>query len=252
MKQYNNEKVIISLTSHGVRIKYVSKTIFSILKGSFKDIHVVLTLYKDDIKLIPDDLKLMIDNNVIELLVADKKIGPHTKYFYTMKKYKDTPIITIDDDGIYDNEIIENLYNKYLEHPNCICANRVHKITFKNRIINKYNKWHYEYKRELKPSNLLFATGVGGVLYPPNILKIDDNNLQDIKNCLWADDVYLKVLEIRYNVKVVFTNVRNILPQSFSKPIKKITQDSGLYLRNIRYKNDEYINKFRRDFNRII
>lgn len=252
MKQYNNERVIISLTSHGVRIKYVSKTIFSILNGFFKDIHIVLTLYKDDVNLIPDDLKLMIDNNIIELLIADKKIGPHTKYFYVMKKYKNTPIITIDDDGIYYKESIENLYNKYLEHPNCICANRVHKITFNNKKINKYNKWHYEYKKEQMPSYLLFATGVGGVLYPPNILKIDDTNLEDIKKCLWADDIYLKVLEIRYNIKVVFTNTKNIIPQSFNESIKKITQDTGLYLKNIRYKNDEYINKFIKDFNRII
>ena len=57
-----------------------------------------MTLYKDDIKNIPEDLKFLIDEQFVELIVADKDLSPHLKYFYAMKKYKENPIITVDDD----------------------------------------------------------------------------------------------------------------------------------------------------------
>ena len=251
MKQYNSEKVIVTLTTHGVRLQHVSKTIFSILNGTFKDIHIVLTLSNKLLDKIPIDLKLMIDNNIIELLPVEKDLGPHTKYFYTMLKYKNVPIITIDDDGIYDKNTISNLYKTYLDNKNCVCANRVHKIRIKNKKIDLYKKWYYEYKNEEKPSNLLFATGVGGVLYPPDILNINETCIDEINKCKWADDIYLKVLEIRYNIKVVYTKTKYILPLPFKNEIRRITQDVGLYKKNIQSGNDKYIKIFAKDFEKI-
>lgn len=73
-----------------------------------------MTLYKDDIKNIPEDLKFLIDEQFVELIVADKDLGPHLKYFYAMKKYKENPIITVDDDihEVYDMtlEDFDNLF----------------------------------------------------------------------------------------------------------------------------------------------
>ena len=45
------DTVIVSLTTHSIRVAQVAKTaIFSILQNTYKDIHIVLTLYKDDLK----------------------------------------------------------------------------------------------------------------------------------------------------------------------------------------------------------
>ena len=109
----------------------------------------------------------------------------------------------------------------------------------------------YEYKKEKTPSKLLFATGVGGVLYPPNALKISKQNINEIKTCLWDDDIYLKVLEIRYGINVVFTNTKHLTPMPFSNDIKKITQDNGLYRKNMTFRNDNYISLFNEDFLKI-
>ena len=107
--------IIVSLTTHSIRLQQVAKTaIFSIIKNTYKNIHICLTLYKDDIKNIPEDLKFLIDEQFVELIVADKDLGPHLKYFYAMKKYKENPIITVDDDihEVYDMtlEDFDNLF----------------------------------------------------------------------------------------------------------------------------------------------
>lgn len=247
-----NKKVIISLTSYGLRLKYVARTIFSILKGTFKDIHIVLTIAKKDKQYISPELQLLVDTNTIELLEVDKDIGPHTKYFYTMKKYKDVPIITIDDDGIYDPKLVESLYKKYLENKKYICARRVHKILFNNNEILNYRKWVFDYNKEKKPSMQLLATGVGGVLYPPDILEISDKNLKEINECFYADDIYLKVLEIRKNIPVIWVENNWLQPKPFLREIDKQVKENGLWkINTLKDRNDKYIKTFIKDFNKV-
>lgn len=247
-----NKKIIVSLTSYGLRLKYVSKTIFSILNGTFKNIHIVLTIAKKDIAFMSSELKLFVDNKFIELLIIDNDLGPHTKYFYVMKKYKEFPIITIDDDGIYDPKLVESLYKKYLENKNCICARRVHKILFNGKDILNYQKWIFDYNREKSQSMQLLATGVGGVLYPPNILEISDKNLEEINKCFYADDIYLKVLEIRKNIPVIWVENNWLQPKPFSKEIDKQIKKNGLWkINTLKDRNDEYIKIFINDFNKL-
>ena len=159
-----------------------------------------------------------------------------------MKKYKNNPIITIDDDIIYDNNLIELLLNGYYKFPNCVLANRVHKIKY--GIDNKpieYNKWYYQYKNEkMIPSYDLFATGVGGVLYPPNILKIDNIKIEDINKSYFADDIFLKWWENQLKIQIVYTgNGKNLNGHELQN---QIVNKSGLALiNNLQNRNDVYI-----------
>ena len=63
--------VIVSLTSHGCRLKneIVTKAIYSIISGSYKPKKIILTLFKDDLKYINKNLKLMIDTDIVELIM---------------------------------------------------------------------------------------------------------------------------------------------------------------------------------------
>ena len=78
-------KVIVCLTSYNERLKNCSRSIFSILNGTYKDVKIVLTLYKDDIKFIPEDLKLLIDNNIVELIIAEENYEEFNKKFIVFK-----------------------------------------------------------------------------------------------------------------------------------------------------------------------
>jgi len=206
------KEFIISFTTHGIRVKYINKTLNSLLNQTLKPYKIVLTLFKEDEKYLTNETLEIISKNKskIDLIICDENLGPHTKYFYAMKKYKNYAVITVDDDHEYDNDLCESLWKSYINHPNLISARRVH---FIKRDINgntlPYREWKYNCKNILKPNIELFATGVGGVIYPPDILKISDDNLPEIRQCLWADDIYLKWLENKLNISIIWCKNNN-------------------------------------------
>jgi choline kinase len=240
----NKEKnVIVSFTTYKNRLltKAVNEMINSLMKQSIYPFKIVMTLYKDDVKYVNKYIQSLIDKKIIELIVANIDLKPHNKYFYTMKKYRNHPIITVDDDIVYEKTTVESLLNSYLLYPNYISARRVHKMLFdKNNKLMSYANWTKEYNKELKPSFNLFATGVGGVLYPPNILNINDDLIPEIKKCLNADDIYLKYLEIKKKIKTIY--VKNNKPIGYPNYNSDV-QEKALYKLN-KFDNDKYIKLF--------
>lgn len=212
---------VISLTSHKERLGFVSKVIQSILNGSSKNIKVVLTVYKDDVKYISCDLQKLINNLTCEIIITNEDIGPHKKYFYTMQKYKTENIITIDDDVLYEHDFVKSLVDASIKNPNVVCARRVHLICCdeSRRALDNSN-WKFEYKNIEQPSMLLYASGVGGVLYPPNVFnKFNlEKNKPLLLDLLYQDDMFLKVLEIKNKIPVLY--VKN--NKNHPKPINEI------------------------------
>ena len=83
-------------------------------------------------------IKILAATNDIELLTAKEDLLGHKKYFYTMQKYKDLPIITVDDDSIYSKDLIQLLYDNYKKHPNCVSGMKTHRIVVANRQTQPY------------------------------------------------------------------------------------------------------------------
>ena len=100
---------IVSFTTFGPRVENSVEMIKSLDNQTFKDFKIVMTLYKDDVQHIGPKMKALIDSGKVELIVADKNLGSHLKYFYAMKKYGYMPIITVDDDRNYDHKTLEYL-----------------------------------------------------------------------------------------------------------------------------------------------
>ena len=128
----------------------------------------------------------------------------HNKYFEVMKKYRDYAIITIADNIIYTTDFIKSLFNSYLKNPNSIHARCVHKIMLKKKKLLPYHKWLKEYTFEFNPSFNLFPVSEGGILFPPNILNITDENLKEITKCINAEDIYIKYLSRQRNIKIIW------------------------------------------------
>lgn len=231
--------IIISVTSYKERLPFLSTTLNSIYNQKIQADKIVLVLYKEDVKYIPSSIKKDIDNNKIELIICDENIKGHKKYYYTMLKYPNDIIITIDDDLIYDDDLISTLMEYYEKYPNCICARRVHRI----RKGEKYINWDFEYDKILEPSMDLFATGGAGTLYSPNILKIQELDFNKIYECINADDVLLKHIQYELGIKVVWVKNEKQHPKKnkfcmlFSKPLSFFNVDNG--------GNDYYLNKFK-------
>ena len=203
--------VVISLTCHTKeRLKDVGQYLFaSVFRYKLKGVHIVLTLYKDDVPNMPEDLKTMVKAGLVELIVADQNLRCHLKYFYAMKKYRDVPIITIDDDSVYPPQMVPDLLAAMEKYPGCIigrsgCLLDVNKTYIQNFCINSgvdnISKWNGHAD---EPRMDLNVEGYGGILYPPDILKVSDDYIPEILETPRADDIYLMVIENRLKVKRV-------------------------------------------------
>ncbi len=177
---------------------------------------IVLTLYKKNEIFLTKYLKDLIIKKKLELIISDFALKSHNKYFEVMKKYRDYAIITIDDDIVYPNDLIETLYNSYVKNPNCIHARFVHKIMTENNKVLPYAQWIKKYTFELNPSSFLFPITGGGTLFPPNILNISDFNIDEIYKFIDVEDIYIKYLSRRRYIKIVW------VPNNFSLGSKQI------------------------------
>lgn len=243
-----NEDIVVTLTSYPARLNKLHLVIRALLHQKMLPKNIVLYLDNNTkSKDIPKSLKKLQKYNFI-IKENYENLKPHNKYFYAMQEFPDKVIITVDDDLIYDENLISDLYNSYKKYPNCVSARRVHKMTQKDNKIESYNNWLWEYKNELNPSHSLLATGCGGVLYPAHIFPKETFNKDDIKKyCLNTDDIWLKFMELKNDIKVVFTNSKIIHPLTIRN-----SQDSGLMHTNTSNENRNDINiKLMEDFTKI-
>lgn len=198
-----DEKYIVSLTSFPARINQIWITIETILRQSFKPDKIILWLADDQFpdKKLPESLTRLQERG----LTIDfcKDLRSHKKYYYSLKKYPDSNIITLDDDLYFHKDVIKNVVYLHKQFPGLIVTNRAHKITFNGEHINPYRKWVHNVAEKL-PSHLLVATGGAGTLYPEGALSEDVFNVDLIKKlCFNADDLWLKIMELRNNTLVV-------------------------------------------------
>ncbi len=192
-------EIVVSLTTFGKRIHDVYLTIESIMQQSLKPDRIVLCISAEDFsaEYLPETLKLQQDRG-LEILLCEKDLGPYTKYHYTLQKYPDSLLITVDDDFLYPIDTIDRLYKAYLQYPNCIHCHRGHRMTrSESGEVNSYYKWDWS-NSYTEPSKLVFPTGVGGVLYFPGCFapEIGDTDAF-MKLAPGADDIWLKAMSLK-------------------------------------------------------
>lgn len=199
-------KIVVSLTTVPKRVDAAALVIAIMMHQTVKPDVIVINL----------GVELFEGVELPELLLNEEKLGVkinychdlycHTKYYHTVTTYPDDIVITVDDDIIYSETLIEELYESYQRFPNAVSAMRVHRITFNEDLsLAPYVKWNYctaDFYN--KPSHKLLATGVGGVLYPPHVLPAETfNESALLRLSPKADDLWLKVMEIYNDVPVV-------------------------------------------------
>ena len=181
----------------------------------------------------------MFEEYGIEYRYTSDALGPHKKYFYAMQEFKDSIVITVDDDLVYSADLVKSLIELHEKYPTCICARRVHKMKFDSHgNVQPYRTWDYEYKRDKNPSYCLCPTGGAGVLYPAGILPAETFNLEKIKELCWhADDMWLKFMELKAGIQTVWVPTRFVMPYEVEgsqlEALNTINTNSG--------GNDEYI-----------
>ena len=215
MKQYQGEKAIISLTSWKNRIGTVARTVFSLLQQC-PGFHIVLVLCTEEFpneSCLPDDLKILIERNIIEVLWVAKNYRAFKKILFTMHKYKDVPIISADDGCIYIRNYAQELYNKWLENKNCIIS---------------------EYHQVV--DGIPWGGGGHGTLFPPNCFEGALQYLEDPKiiECN-HDDAFYGVLAKKRNIPYIFLTRLHAQPRT----MKEVDERNGL-CRNRKFKDSVY------------
>lgn len=233
---------IVSVTSFGERIQKLLYLVLNSLKfQTNKNFKVCLTLNPEDIELF--DKSKFPD---VEIIVSDLRIKSHLKYFETMKKYHDMPIITIDDDTYLPPTAFEELWNDYkLYGDHFVFARQVVFVANLEDPININRALNSRFNKFLGASHNNFAEGFCGVLYPPNCFKFDESEMEKIKELLTDDDIYLKGLEIRQNkpVKYVLNNIHCFKQLDLFDDIEKTSLHYQFNSKEARIKNFQKISK---------
>lgn len=183
--------VDVSLTSFGPRLRRsVWKTLETIGRGSVRPRRVILWL---DETQRPANLRRLERRGLEIRLCAD--YGPHKKYFpYVTTQSLDVPLVTADDDVFYPRNWLAELVAA--QQPGTVVCHRA-----RIRTDGPYASWPMCDTTEA--SDRVFATGVGGVLYPPSLLPVlRDRGTDFLQICPRADDFWLHYAAVAAGLSV--------------------------------------------------
>lgn len=226
--------IIVSLTSYRERFKDLPITLYSLLNQSLKPDRVILWLDKEyeDLNNIPYEITQFLKNGLEICFVED--LRSYTKIIYALEEFRDSIIVTADDDIYYSTNWLKKLYYSYVSNPQDIHVHRAHKVLVSGGEILPYEKWQKHVEEE-NASYANFLTGVGGVLYPPKCFTSEVLR-RDIflKYAPYADDIWLWVMALVHNrkIRVVKNHIRtliavNIYKQIFSKTLYSKNRHGG-------------------------
>lgn len=193
-----DSELIVSLTSFGNRIYDVCLAIESIMQGTVKPNRIVLWLSKEEFKnkALPKTLEKQIRRGLQVEYCED--IRSYKKLIPTLISFPDDYIITIDDDAVYEYDIVERLANASHENPRSICACRMHKVRLCSDMKPKsYMDWDWCVEEYGNNSALLFPTTGGGTLFPPSCFSKEVlNQAAFMELCPFADDVWFYAMRL--------------------------------------------------------
>lgn len=203
-KNPREQQIIVSMTTIPSRISALHYTLKSIFNQTLMPDRVILWITDliENTNQVENALREEIDHGLEIRFVKDIRV--HTKYYYAMKEFPNDLIITIDDDIMYAEDLFERLYEAHTKNPGCVIAARTHEITWSGKKINSYRAWHMLAPGVNNNAKSLIATGVGGVLYPPEILYKDWEDIDlFLRLSPGNDDIWLKVMETMAGTPVV-------------------------------------------------
>lgn len=216
--------VVVSLTSYGKRLDLVHLTILSLMRQSVKPDRIILWLdVEESSGAVPTSLRSL-EGYGLDIRYGCENLKGHKKYFWALREFVDSCVITVDDDVMYPPDTIEGLVAAHKRYPDAVVARRVNRMVVMDGVLAPYAEWEFEWHDCDAPRDDLLATGVGGVLYPPRCFGDQAFDLGPIENTgLGNDDLWLKANEIIEGRKVAWAPCKRIHPHEIVAD-----QDDGL------------------------
>jgi glycosyltransferase involved in cell wall biosynthesis len=182
-EEKRSPQIIVSLTSYPDRIYDIHYCLYSLLNQSFKPDKLILWLSKEEFPNLEEDLPsnvLNLRKHGLEIKWTEENFRVYNKLIHSLKEYPHDVIVTADDDIFYQEDWLERLYENY-DGKNVI-AHRAHLISLESGSPKPYRYWEKSIEND-EITILNFQTGVGGVLYPPNVFYKD----------ILKDELFLKL-----------------------------------------------------------
>ena len=186
--------LMINLTSFPKRFKHLHLTLKSLLMQDTACDQVNLWLYQDDIAKLPANVTEL-EAYGLNIHSLEQDTRSYKKLIPALTLYPDAFHVTADDDIYYRPDWLGTLANELEPRRKEIVFWRAHRITRRRDGTAKpYRQW--EPKTEHRgPSNDLFFTSGGGVIFAPKCL---DNRVTDIELAQqlapYADDLWWYVM----------------------------------------------------------
>lgn len=230
-EKYCNHDIVVSLTTYGKRIYDVHLAIESIMEQTMKANRIILWLdYSFQNKQLPKALQKQ-QKRGLEIKFCED-IRSYKKLIPTLQLCPNDAIITIDDDLIYEFDLLENLIVPYISDPSYIYCHRFHKMCMNsNGELLPYNQW-IQCCDNQEADALNFPTTGGGTLFPPNSLDEEVFNSKVFMDiCKYADDVWFKAMSLKKGTLPKKAYSRNKYGDDFIA-IPNV-QDMGLFNINV-------------------
>lgn len=237
LSPYISNGTIVTLTTYGTHIHDVHYVIKSIINQTMRPEFIVLWLDEGEFKYEKLPLSLLLLEEYGLRIKFCKNIKSYKKIIPSLLEYSQYNLITIDDDYLYPNDMIEILIKESKIYPNTIIAHRAHYITFSKSNICNYDSWDYE-TNVCSSSHYIFPTTGGGVFFPHNVYKnevLREDVFLDI--CPTADDVWLKFMAIYSNVKCKKVDDTRLWSKRFIE--LSVSQDTALSKVNVGSGNND-------------
>ena len=198
-----DKEVIISLTSHPLRINSVHKTLITLLCQTKKPDRLILWLareqFPEGVKSLPRNITNL-QRNGLEIKWY-KDIKSYKKLIPAMQMYPDAIIVTVDDDWYYKREMLEVLLEEHNQHPkDIICHMITHPYLDEHGRIRS-NVDNTDYRGQASFFNKIL--GGSGALYPPYSLYKDVLSEEIFMRVAPTnDDIWFWAMAVRNGTKV--------------------------------------------------
>ncbi|POR48566.1 hypothetical protein B0G62_114153 [Paraburkholderia eburnea] len=183
-------RLIVSMTSYPPRFPTLHLTIKSLLMQRVRPDFLELWVAEDDYHVLPGNVRELENDGLIIRLCEDfrsyKKIIPR------LKESKNDWVAIADDDLYYWSTWLEELVGAVKPDKREVICSRCHKIEFiRPSLPAPYTGWIFNFVAP-NEKDVIFPTGIGGVLYPPGVFFKDVCNQNIFRElCPTGDDIWL-------------------------------------------------------------
>lgn len=222
-------EVVVTMTTHGDRIRLVWVALESIARGSALPRRLILFVDEPELRNpLPSPLRRL-QRRGLEILPAEPGLKVHAKYWpyvSTILRHEQ-PLVVSDDDMVYPRTWLQGLVDAHLARPELVHAFRAHEIPCRDGALRPYREW--QPARGTAPSFAHFGTGVSGQILPPRLLdRLRDAGEAFLELSPRADDIWLHAIAVRAGIRTA-----QVEDESRNFPFVPATQASGLYVTNV-------------------